>query len=153
MDRETQEYYDKYFSLFITSGWKQLIEDFANNALQINSVEATKDANDMYFRKGQLNVLAHLLNLENIITANYEEANQPVEKGRKANSYFVTHNFWGFVFACSNCRGCWDLGANAQATSNNAVGQLRPFGRTHPLGNIFGNTCPFGCGNIFDRKG
>ena len=80
MDRETQEYYDKYFSLFITSGWKQLIEDFANNSLQINSVEATKDVNDLYFRKGQLNVLAYLLNLESVITANYEEANQPAEE-------------------------------------------------------------------------
>lgn len=80
MDQETQQYYDAYFSLFITDGWKQLIKEFANNALAINSVEATKDANDMYFRKGQLNVLAHLLNMENIVTTNYEEANKPSEE-------------------------------------------------------------------------
>lgn len=80
MDQETQQYYDAYFSLFITDGWKQLIKEFANNALAINSVEATKDENDMYFRKGQLNVLAHLLNMENIVTTNYEEANKPSEE-------------------------------------------------------------------------
>ena len=80
MDQETQQYYDTYFSLFITDGWKQLIKEFANNALAINSVEATKDANDMYFRKGQLNVLAHLLNMENIVTTNYEEANRASEE-------------------------------------------------------------------------
>ena len=79
MDQETQQYYDAYFSLFITDGWKQLMQDFGNNAVQINSVEATKDADDMFFRKGQLNVLAHLLNLENIIKINYDEANKPEE--------------------------------------------------------------------------
>lgn len=79
MDKETQEYYDNYFSLFTTDGWKQLTQEFDNNAVPINSVEAVKDSNDMYFRKGQLNVLAHLLNLENIITTNYEEANKSEE--------------------------------------------------------------------------
>lgn len=79
MDQETQQYYDAYFSLFITDGWKQLMQDFGNNAIQINSVEAAKDANDMFFRKGQLNVLAHLLNLENIIKTNYDEATKPEE--------------------------------------------------------------------------
>ena len=80
MDQETQQYYDAYFSLFITDGWKQLTEEFTNNAIQINSVEATKDSNDMYFRKGQLNTLAHLLNLEHIIKTNYEEATKASEE-------------------------------------------------------------------------
>ena len=74
MDQETQTYYDQYFSLFLTDGWRQLIQDFSNNALQINSLEAVKDANDMHFRKGQLNVLAHLINMETIVSTNYEEA-------------------------------------------------------------------------------
>jgi len=76
MDQETQTYYDQYFSLFLTDGWKQLIQDFSNNALQINSLEAVKDSNDMYFRKGQLNVLAHLINMETIVSTNYEEASK-----------------------------------------------------------------------------
>ena len=56
------------------------MEDFNNNAMQINSVEATKDANDMHFRKGQLSVLAHLLNMETIVKTNYEEANKASEE-------------------------------------------------------------------------
>ncbi len=76
MDQETQTYYDNYFSLFITDGWNQLTSEFTNNANNINSIEATKDANDMYFRKGQLNVLAHLINMETIVSTNYEEANK-----------------------------------------------------------------------------
>ena len=79
MDQETQVYYDNYFSLFMTDGWKQLTSEFTNNANNINSIESTKDANDMYFRKGQLNVLAHLINMETIVTNNYEEANKTEE--------------------------------------------------------------------------
>ena len=77
LDQELQTYYDNYFSLFLSDGWKQLMEDFGANASQINSVEATKDSEDLQFRKGQLNVLAHLLNMENIISNNYDEACKP----------------------------------------------------------------------------
>ncbi len=73
MDQETQQYYDKYFNLFQTDGWKQLTEELQQNALVINSVEATKDSNDLYVRKGQLNVLAYILTFENTINNNYEE--------------------------------------------------------------------------------
>jgi hypothetical protein len=76
MDQDTQEYYDNYFSLFSTAGWKQLIQEFSSNAFNINSVEATKDPDDMYFRKGQLNVLAHLINMESIVNTNYDEASE-----------------------------------------------------------------------------
>lgn len=74
MDKETQDYYENYFSLFMTDGWKQLMEEFSSNAFNINSVEATKDPDDMYFRKGQLNVLAHLINMESIVNTNYDQA-------------------------------------------------------------------------------
>ena len=79
MDQETQVYYDNYFSLFMTDGWKQLTSEFTNNATNINSIESAKDINDMYFRKGQLNVLAHLINMETIVSTNYEEANKTEE--------------------------------------------------------------------------
>jgi len=73
MEKETEIYYNKYFDLFQTDGWKQLIEELEENALVINSVEATKDSNDLYMRKGQINVLAYILNLESTTNANYEE--------------------------------------------------------------------------------
>ena len=76
LDPETQQYYDNYFNLFQTDGWKQLIEELQQNALVINSVEATKDANDLYMRKGQINVLAYILNLESTTNTNYEELNK-----------------------------------------------------------------------------
>jgi hypothetical protein len=80
VDQENQAYYDNYFSLFMTDGWKQLMEDFGSNVANINSVEATKDSEDLQFRKGQLNILAHLLNMETIVKNNYEEATKPSEE-------------------------------------------------------------------------
>ena len=50
--------------LFRTEGWKQLLEDLNSNAVLINSVEVTKDLEDLHFRKGQLSVIANILNLE-----------------------------------------------------------------------------------------
>ena len=73
IDKEVEEYYNRYFDLFTTDGWKQLIEELRQNALAINSVEATKDSDDLYMRKGQLNVLAYLLNLESTVNNNFEE--------------------------------------------------------------------------------
>ena len=73
IDQETEQYYNKYFDLFRTDGWKQLIEELQQNAFVINSVEATKDENDLYVRKGQLNVLAYILNVETTTNNNYEE--------------------------------------------------------------------------------
>jgi hypothetical protein len=73
LDQETEQYYNKYFDLFRTDGWKQLIEELTQNAVVINSVEATKDENDLYVRKGQLNVLAYLINFESTTNNNYDE--------------------------------------------------------------------------------
>lgn len=53
--------------MFRTEGWKVLMEELKNNALQINSVEVTKDNDDLNFRKGQLNILAFLLNMESTV--------------------------------------------------------------------------------------
>ena len=73
LDQQTEQYYNKYFDMFRSEGWKQLIEELQQNAIVINSVEATKDENDLYVRKGQLNVLAYILNFENTTNNNYEE--------------------------------------------------------------------------------
>lgn len=74
MNKETEEYYNDFFELFRTPGWTRLIEEFQQNADLTNSVENVKDSNDLYFKKGQLTVLALLLNLETYINRGYENA-------------------------------------------------------------------------------
>lgn len=67
MDRATEQYYSDLQDMFMTDGWKELMKELSANALQINSVEATKDNDDMFFRKGQLNIISFLVNLESTI--------------------------------------------------------------------------------------
>tara|TARA_B110000438_G_C15718233_1_gene608528 strand:- start:834 stop:1064 length:231 start_codon:yes stop_codon:yes gene_type:complete len=61
---ENEEYVDAMYELFRTKGWKMLMEDLSKNTANINSVEATKDNEDLMFRKGQLNILAFFNSLE-----------------------------------------------------------------------------------------
>ena len=65
MDNEDDKYVDAMFEMFRTKGWKMLIDDLSKNELNINSVRDTKDNEDLNFRKGQLNILACLVTLEN----------------------------------------------------------------------------------------
>ena len=69
MNKELELYYRNIRDMFGTDGWKQFMEDLSSNAMVINSVEAAKDNEDLYFRKGQLAVIANLLNLEAQIDA------------------------------------------------------------------------------------
>ena len=76
IDKNLELYYRNIFAMFSTAGWKQLMEDLKSNATVINSVEAAKDNEDLYFRKGQLSIIANLLNLEAQIDAAEEQAIQ-----------------------------------------------------------------------------
>lgn len=73
MNQKLEKYYNDYFDLFGTDGWKQLMEDLSENSKVINNVRATKDSEDMYFRKGQLNVLDYMLNLQDTMETSYKE--------------------------------------------------------------------------------
>lgn len=79
MDKELETYYNNYFDLFNTEGYKQLIKELQNNVLAINNVDAIKDEADMYFRKGQINVLASLINFETTIDNAYKEITEDAE--------------------------------------------------------------------------
>jgi hypothetical protein len=74
IDKDLELYYRNASDMFITEGWKQLISDLTNNANNINSVEYTKDGEDLHFRKGQLSVLASIITLETQLRAAEEQA-------------------------------------------------------------------------------
>jgi|TARA_R110002072_G_scaffold177720_1_gene333721 hypothetical protein len=79
IDKDLEKYYSTYRELFTNEGFKLLIEDLTNNSIGINSIEATKDANDMYFRKGQMSIIASIINLEQQIVS-AEESLEEVEE-------------------------------------------------------------------------
>ena len=74
MNQELETYFDNYFAMFRSEGWKQLISDLRGNVEQIYSVELTEDANNLHFRKGQLAILGTLFNLETQIDNAKEQA-------------------------------------------------------------------------------
>jgi len=65
---ETPEELEKYFStykeFFLTAGWKVLEGELLDTAKTIDSVQDCSDSSDLFYRKGQLNILTFLLNLE-----------------------------------------------------------------------------------------
>jgi len=74
MNQELETYFNNYFAMFRSEGWKQLISDLRGNVEQINSVELTEDANNLHFRKGQLAILGTLFKLETQIDNAKEQA-------------------------------------------------------------------------------
>ena len=62
--KELEKYQQEMFKMFRTDGWKTLISDLSVNAENINSVDAARDTNDLHFRKGQLNIINSILNLQ-----------------------------------------------------------------------------------------
>ena len=68
------EYFNAMDDLFSSDGWKLLIGELEENARNINSVEATKDVDDLFFRKGQLNSLSFILNLESTMDHSRKES-------------------------------------------------------------------------------
>tara|TARA_R110001583_G_scaffold21868_1_gene82644 strand:- start:371 stop:607 length:237 start_codon:yes stop_codon:yes gene_type:complete len=63
MEVEDDEYCKLLLDLTSRDGWKLLISDFERDFNTINSVSATGDNDDLNFRKGQLNIIASMLNL------------------------------------------------------------------------------------------
>ena len=80
IDPKLELYYRKMKDLFRSEGWKQLLDDLSSNAVMINSVEVTKDLEDLHFRKGQLSVIANILNLEAQIDTAEQQQLEDVEE-------------------------------------------------------------------------
>ena len=59
MDKETQDYYENYFSLFQHAGWKQLMEDLEETEDSFSLINI-KDAKELHFAQGQLHILNQL---------------------------------------------------------------------------------------------
>jgi hypothetical protein len=73
VDKETQTYFDRYFDLFASQGWKQFIEDMEDNRTLMSDLLTVKDANDLYYRKGQLEALNRIVNFQLAIENAFEE--------------------------------------------------------------------------------
>lgn len=62
--------YAVFQEMFITDGWKQLKEDLINMVNVYNDVQTTNSLESLYERKGKLEIIAMLLNLEDTTELN-----------------------------------------------------------------------------------
>lgn len=62
-----EEYFGNLKLMFSTEGWLALLEELNTNFNVIDNIQAVSDENDLHFRKGQLAVLAYMINLEETI--------------------------------------------------------------------------------------
>ena len=76
-DQEFEDYTLNMQELFRSKGWEFFLNDIKGGVPNVNSVEAAKDENDLFFRKGQLAVMANILNLEAQLESVIEERNNP----------------------------------------------------------------------------
>lgn len=73
MDKELQEFYENAFDMMASKGWKDLLEDFNKLKANINDVTLTTDTQDLFFRKGQLDILDLILKRKEACEKVYEE--------------------------------------------------------------------------------
>jgi hypothetical protein len=76
VNNETETYFRHLNDMFRTEGWKIFLDDIRQGVVNINSVEMVKDEQDLYFRKGQLAVMANILNVEAQVAAAQAEAEE-----------------------------------------------------------------------------
>ncbi len=73
MEQSLQTYYEEQFSLFSQQGWKDLTEDLQKLRSDINDLSAVKDSNDLWYRKGQLDILDLIIDRKKMCEKVFEE--------------------------------------------------------------------------------
>lgn len=73
MDKDLAKYYEDAFSMMTTQGWKDLLEDFTKLFDQINDLSTVSDTQELFFRKGQLDILGLVLHRRETCEKVYEE--------------------------------------------------------------------------------
>jgi hypothetical protein len=72
MDKQLQTYYEERWNMMATQGWKQFLEDVQGIFDAVNKVAPIQNELDLYFRKGQLDILQWVLTLKESSEQAYE---------------------------------------------------------------------------------
>ena len=73
MKPELQKYYEARFDMMASQGWKDFVEDVQNMVTAYDKVERIKAVEDLFFTKGQLDILNWVINLQKTSSEAYEE--------------------------------------------------------------------------------
>jgi hypothetical protein len=77
MNPELQKYYEERFSMMVTPGWGDLMEDVDGMINALNNLSAVEDEKSLQFKKGELSILLWLKNLRQVSSDAYEDLNAP----------------------------------------------------------------------------
>ena len=72
-DTSLQQYYEETFSMTATKGWQFLMEDLTKLKESVNNLSVTTDTQDLFFRKGQLDILDLILNRKKTCEEVYDQ--------------------------------------------------------------------------------
>ncbi len=73
MEEKLQRYYENRFDLFSHPGWLDLMEDAQQLFEAYNKVTSITDSNNLFFKKGQLDILDWVLTLKEVSEKAYED--------------------------------------------------------------------------------
>lgn len=73
MNKELQDYYEARFDMMASKGWKDLIEDLEKIAEVSKNLERCNSVEDLYYAKGQLDILTFIFKLKQASEDAYEE--------------------------------------------------------------------------------
>lgn len=68
-----QKYYEEAFSMMATQGWTDLMEDLNKLKDSLNNLSLVTDTQDLFFRKGQIDILDLILKRKDTCEQVYEE--------------------------------------------------------------------------------
>ena len=72
-DHILTKYYEETFSMMATEGWKLLMEDLEQLKNTVNELSTVLDAQSLFHRQGQLDILNLLLTRKEACERAYEE--------------------------------------------------------------------------------
>ena len=73
MEQSLQQYYEETFSMMATLGWGFLMEDLEKLKQQVENIRTVEDAQQLYYRQGQLDILDLMLNRKKTCEEVYEQ--------------------------------------------------------------------------------
>tara|TARA_R110000787_G_scaffold107248_3_gene215091 strand:+ start:907 stop:1176 length:270 start_codon:yes stop_codon:yes gene_type:complete len=62
-----EKYYEAFFDMFVTEGWKNLQAELTASRKTLNSLDTCKNDTELWTRQGQLNIVDNLLNFKTTI--------------------------------------------------------------------------------------
>ena len=73
MSNEDLEFYERRFDLFALKGWTELVDDLETLKQQLQDLSQIRTELDLWYRKGQLEMVNYLIQLKTLTEQAYEE--------------------------------------------------------------------------------